>query len=43
LTVASACCGHGERHRVNVDLLMILVLAALVLASAGYVAALIKL
>jgi hypothetical protein len=34
---------RGERCRVNIDLLMILVLAALILATAAYVAALTKL
>jgi hypothetical protein len=43
LTLGDARCTHGERCRMNVDLLMIIVLAVLVLATAGYVAALTKL
>jgi hypothetical protein len=42
-TVVTAGCRHGERAVVNVDLLMILVLAALVALTAAYVAALTRL
>jgi hypothetical protein len=51
-TVAARCCRHGEPgdrspgeggRGVNIDLLMIIILAALMLASAAYVAGLTKL
>lgn len=43
LTFAGADCRQGERCCMNIDLLMILVLAALTLASAAYIVALTKL
>jgi hypothetical protein len=43
LTLADARCTHGERCRMNIDLLMLLVLIALMAASAAYIAALTKL
>jgi hypothetical protein len=43
LTLVGARCTHGERCQMNIDLLMIIVLGVLVLATAGYVAALTKL
>jgi hypothetical protein len=42
-TIAGARSNYGERWRMNIDLLMIIVLAALVLASWAYVAGLTKL
>jgi hypothetical protein len=43
LTAAGSRSSHGRRWRVNIDMLVVIVLAVLVLATAAYVAGLSRL